>query len=148
MDAVLRGVTIYVALLIIMRLTGRRTLGQMSAFDLVLVLIIGECTQQALLGDDFSVTNSLILILTLVMMDIGLAFVKSRWPRVDRALDGVPTILVENGNPLREEMKRSRVDEADVLEHARTKQGLENMGQIRFAVLERTGDISIIPKRD
>lgn len=148
MDAVLRGVSIYVALLVIMRLSGRRTLGQMNAFDFVLLLIIGECTQQALLGEDFSITNSIILILTLVMMDIGLAFVKARLPRLDKALDGVPTVLVEDGEPLYDRMKMARVDEADILENARLKQGLASMREIRFAVLERTGDISIIPKRD
>jgi uncharacterized membrane protein YcaP (DUF421 family) len=148
MDAVLRALAVYAFVLVVVRLSGRRTLGQMSAFDFVLLLIIGECTQQALLGDDFSLTNAGIAILTLVSLDIGLSLVKARVPRLERAIDGVPTVLVENGEMLRDRMAMARVDEADILEQARIKQGLASMREIRFAVLERSGDISIIPRRD
>lgn len=148
MDAVLRALAVYAFVLVVVRLSGRRTLGQMSAFDFVLLLIIGECTQQALLGDDFSLTNAGIAILTLVSLDIGLSLVKARVPRLERAIDGVPTVLVENGEMLRDRMVMARVDEADILEQARIKQGLASMREIRFAVLERSGDISIIPRRD
>ena len=148
MDALLRALAVYAFVLVVVRLSGRRTLGQMSAFDFVLLLIIGECTQQALLGDDFSLTNAGIAILTLVSLDIGLSLVKARVPRLERAIDGVPTVLVENGEMLRDRMAMARVDEADILEQARIKQGLASMREIRFAVLERSGDISIIPRRD
>lgn len=78
MDAVLRAVAVYGFLLVIMRLSGKRTLAQVTAFDLVLLLIIGEATQQALLGDDFSVTNAFVVITTLIVCDIGMSLVKQR----------------------------------------------------------------------
>lgn len=81
MDAVIRGQAIYFTLLVIIRLSGRRTLAQMTPFDLVIVLGISETTQQAMLGDDFSITNAVILILTLFTTDIALSYVKRWWPK-------------------------------------------------------------------
>jgi uncharacterized membrane protein YcaP (DUF421 family) len=98
MDAVLRGLAIYFTLLVIIRLSGRRTLSQMTPFDLVIVLVISETTQQAMLGDDFSITNAIILILTLFTTNIGLSYVKRWWPRAAHVVDGVPTILVTDGD--------------------------------------------------
>lgn len=145
MDAILRSLAIYVFLLIVFRIAGRRSLAQITTFDFVLLLLIGEATQQALLGDDYSITNAFLVILTLVGVDIGLSLVKQRSQRLDKLLDGVPTILVENGRPLKERMDKARVDESDVLEAARELQGLERMEQIKYAVLERDGNISIVP---
>lgn len=78
MDAVFRGLAIYFVLLVIIRLSGRRALAQMTPFDLVIVLVISETTQQAMLGDDFSITNAILLILTLFTTDIALSYVKRR----------------------------------------------------------------------
>src|SRR5690606_1632030 len=92
METVLRGAAVYAILLLIIRFSGRRTLAQMTAFDLVLILIVAETTQQALLGDDFSITNAVVLILTLFTIDIGLSYVKETWPAAEKALDGRPTV--------------------------------------------------------
>jgi uncharacterized membrane protein YcaP (DUF421 family) len=146
MDAILRAVAIYFFLLVVFRISGRRTLAQITTFDFVLLLIIGEATQQGLLGEDFSVTNAFLVIAALLVIDIGLSLLKAHVPSVGKLLDGVPMVLVENGVPLRERMKRARVDEEDVLESARQSQGLERLEDIRFAVLEINGSISIIPK--
>jgi uncharacterized membrane protein YcaP (DUF421 family) len=148
MDAVLRGVAIYVFLMLVFRLAGRRTLSQMTSFDFVLLLIIGESTQQALLGEDFSLTNAFVVILTLVGIDVLLSLWKQWAPGVERMLDGMPTIIVENGRPLKDRMAWARVDESDVLTAARERQGLERMDQIKYAVLEVSGGISIIPKEE
>ena len=78
MDSVLRASAVYFGLLIIMRLAGKRSLAQITTFDFVLLLIIGEATQNALLGQDFSMTNALIVIVTLVGIDIGLSLLKRR----------------------------------------------------------------------
>jgi uncharacterized membrane protein YcaP (DUF421 family) len=145
MDAILRGASVYLLLLVILRLSGRRTLGEMTSFDFVLLLIIAETTQQALLGDDFSVTNALLLITTLVGIDIVISYIKTRFDKVDRILDGLPMVLVEHGQPLRERLRKSRLDDSDVLAAARRLQGLERMDQIKYAVLETDGGISIIP---
>jgi uncharacterized membrane protein YcaP (DUF421 family) len=80
-----------------------------------------------------------------VMVDIGLSFVKARLPAVEKWLEGVPLVIVEHGQPLIERLQKSRVDISDVLTAARKLHGLERMEQIKYAVLERSGDISIIP---
>jgi uncharacterized membrane protein YcaP (DUF421 family) len=147
MDSMLRGVILYFILLVILRVSGRRTLGQMTTFDFVLLLIIAETTQQALLGEDFSLTNAGLLIVTLMVIDIGLSLLRERWPRLNRIIEGLPLILVEDGRPIKEGVDRSRVDEEDILAAARESQGIERMDQIKYAVLERNGGISIIPKQ-
>ena len=146
MDAILRAIAIYAFLLLLFRISGRRTLSQITTFDFVLLLIIGEATQQALLGDDISVTNALLVIAALIGVDIGLSLVKERFPSLGKAIEGVPMIIVENGHLLRDRMRRARVDENDILESARQLQGLERLDQIKYAVLEVSGTISIIPK--
>lgn len=147
MESVLRAATIYIALMIIMRLAGKRSLAQITTFDFVLLLIIGEATQQALLGQDYSITNALIVIVTLVSLDIGFSLLKRRSKKLDKLLEDVPLVIVENGVALKERMDKARVDEEDVLSAARHLQGLERLDQIRYAVLERSGGISIIPKQ-
>jgi uncharacterized membrane protein YcaP (DUF421 family) len=146
MDAVLRSVAIYVVLLILFRIAGRRTLSELTTFDFVLVLIIGEATQQALLGEDFSLINAALVIITLLFLDIVMALAKARWKGFEKIVDGVPTIIVENGRPLRDRMRKARVDESDVMEAARRLQGIERMDQIRYAVLEVSGGITVIPR--
>lgn len=148
MDAVLRGAAIYLFLLLMFRVSGKRSLEQITTFDFVLLLIIAETTQQALLGNDFSLTNAFLLITTLLAIDIGLSFCKQGSPRLDKFLDGMPLIIVENGQPLKERMAKEHVSEDDILTAARELQGLERMEQIKYAVLERSGGISIIPKQD
>lgn len=146
MDSVLRALTIFGFLLVLMRFVGRRTLGEMTPFDFVLLLILGETTQQALLGDDFSVTNAMIVIATLLGADITLSLIKQRSRRLERLIDGVPILIVNDGAPIREALDNCRVDEEDILAAARLHQGLERMDQIRWAVLETNGEISVIPR--
>jgi len=146
MDTVLRAAAVYVALLVIFRVAGRRTLAQVTTFDFVLLLIISEATQNALVGDDFSVTTAILAILTLVGLDIGSSLLKRDFRFFDKMIDGVPTILVENGRALSERLSRARLSEDDVLEAARHAQGLERLDQIKYAVLEVNGGITIIPK--
>jgi uncharacterized membrane protein YcaP (DUF421 family) len=147
MDAIIRAAVIYLFLLVLFRLAGRRSLAEMTAFDFILLLIIGEATQQALLGDDFSVTNAFLVIASLIGLDIAFAFLKGRFPKLGTLADGMPMVLVENGKPLKARMKRARVDIDDVLQSAREIHGLESLDQIKFAVLEISGGISIIPKK-
>jgi uncharacterized membrane protein YcaP (DUF421 family) len=147
MESVIRGATIYLVLMVIVRLSGRRTLAEMTPFDFVLLLIIAETTQQALLGDDFSIINAVILIVTLFTMDIGLSLWKQRSPLAERLIDGVPTVLISNGEPDQHALERSRIDLADILEAARQQHGLERLEQIKFAIMEVGGNLSIVPKQ-
>jgi uncharacterized membrane protein YcaP (DUF421 family) len=148
MDVVLRTTVVFGFLLLVFRIAGRRTLAQMTSFDFILLLIISEATQQAMLGDDFSVTTAFLAIITLIGFDILLSLCKQRFPSLERWLDGLPTVIVQDGHPFKDRMIRARVDEIDVLTAARERLGLERMDQIKYAVLEVSGGISIIPKRE
>lgn len=145
MNPVIRGVVIYLFLLIVFRFMGKRSLASTTTFDFVVLLIISEVTQNALVGEDFSLTNSILLIATLMGMDVILSLLKSRYKGFDRVAESMPLIIVEHGRPLEERMKRSGVDEGDIMQAARSLQGLERMDQIKYAVLEKDGNISIIP---
>ena len=146
MDSVVRGLVVYLFLLVIFRLSGKRTLAQATTFDLALLLIISETTQEAMIDDDHSIMNALLLILTLVGIDIAISLWTQRSKSLERWVDDVPLILLEDGRPMKERMEKSRVDEADILHAARECQGLERLEQIKYAVLERSGEITIIPK--
>jgi uncharacterized membrane protein YcaP (DUF421 family) len=145
-ESVIRPALVYLFVLLLLRLTGKRTLAQITTFDFVLLLIISEATQQALIGEDNSMINSAIVVATLVGLNVLMSLLKQRWPWVDRMLDDVPIVIVENGKPLKDRMDKVRVDENDVLDAARQIHGLERMDQIRHAILERDGQISIIPR--
>lgn len=147
MDAVVRALVVYVVLLVVFRLAGRRTLSEMTSFDFVLLLIISEATQNAMLGNDYSMTNGVLVVITLVGLDILFTNWKHRSAFIERWLDGLPMVIVEHGRPLKSLMDRARLDEADVLAAARKSQGLERMEQIKYAVLEVGGGISIIPHK-
>ncbi|SDU95653.1 DUF421 domain-containing protein [Pseudomonas mucidolens] len=145
MDSVLRAAAIYLVLMILFKIGGRRSMAELTTFDLVLLMVIGEATQQALLGDDFSLINATLVIVTLIAIDIGCSLVKQRSKWFSRLLDGGPTVLVEHGQVLYKRLKQARVDEDDILEAARSGQGIIEIKQIKFGILERNGKISIIP---
>jgi uncharacterized membrane protein YcaP (DUF421 family) len=145
MDAVLRAAAVYVFLLLVFRAFGKRSLAQITMFDFVMLLIIAETTQQALLGEDFSVTNAAILIATLFTVDYLFDAVKRRWAWFDRAAEGAPLIVVKDGRVLRERLAGARIDEDDILYAAREGQGLERIEQIKYAILEKNGSITIVP---
>lgn len=146
MNAVLSATFIYAFLLLVIRISGRRTLSQMTTFDFVLLLIIGEATQQALLGQDYSLTNAALVITTLIGLDLLFSLLKRRSPAFAQWVDGVPMIILENGKVLRDRTDKARVDESDILESARRLQGLERLDQIRYAVLEANGTITVVAK--
>jgi uncharacterized membrane protein YcaP (DUF421 family) len=146
MESIIRGLIIYFFLLLIFRISGKRTLSQATSFDLVLLLIISEVTQEAMVDSDHSVTNSMLLIMTLVGTAVVLSWLKQRYPSVERILDGEALLIVDNGRQLTDRMNKERVDEKDILEAARALHGLEKMNQIKYAILERNGEISIVPK--
>lgn len=146
MDSVVRGITIYFILLAALRLSGRRTVAQMTTFGFVLLLIIAETTQQALLGDDFSIVNATLLILTLFGVDIVLSYLKQWSPKIALFLDGTATVLIADGKVDERALRRARVNIEDILVAAREQQGLARLDQIKFAVLEADGGISIIPR--
>ena len=120
-------------------------MAELTVFDFVLLLIISEATQQGMIRDDFSMTNAIVVILSLILTDVILSLVRQKWHAADRWFEGVPMVLIDGGKLLKDRLDRARVDEDDILEAARRLQGLENMSQIKYAVLEKDGSISIIP---
>jgi uncharacterized membrane protein YcaP (DUF421 family) len=143
MDVILRTLAIYLFLLVLFRLAGKRALSELSTLDFILLLIVSEATQNALIGDDHSLVTGMT-----VMMDLGLSVVKSRSATIEKIVEGTPLLLVEHGRVLHGPMRRSLVTEDDVLQSARLTHGLERLDQIRFAVLESSGGISIVPRDD
>lgn len=146
MESVIRGVTIYVFLWLIFRVSGKRTLAQTSPFELVLLLIISEVTNQAMVDSDHSITNSFLLIITLVGMSVLLSVIKHYFPQTSRWLEGLPLPLVKDGKLLKENMDKARVDEEEILTSARYTQGVEELGDVKGAAVENDGKISVVPR--
>ena len=146
MESVIRAAVVYVVLMLLFRIAGKRSLAEVTSFDLVLLLIISEATQQAMIDSDNSMTNALLVVSTLIGMNILLSVVSKRWKALDKWIEDVPLVILKNGQPIRERMRKERIDENDILEAARASEGIERLDQIKFAILERTGHITIVPK--
>ncbi|MCC6317888.1 MAG: DUF421 domain-containing protein [Gemmatimonadaceae bacterium] len=136
---------IYGFVLLVLRLAGKRTMAQITTFDLVILLILSEAIQPAMVGDGSSMLNAFVIVGTLVAIDVALGVGKDRSPTLARWLDDVPTVLIREGVADEAAMRRVRVDLGDVMESARLHQGIMDRAQVRYAILERTGGISIIP---
>lgn len=145
MNPVIRGLAVYLFVYVIFRILGKRSLAEVTTFDFVLLLIISETTTDALIGEDYSLMACFIMVCTLVGIDYALSLMKEKWKWFRTTSEGAPLVIVNKGQPLVKRMEKSKVDESDVLEAARTLHGLERMEQIKYAVLEKDGSISIIP---
>jgi uncharacterized membrane protein YcaP (DUF421 family) len=146
MDSVIRAAVIYLFLFIVFRIAGKRSLAEITTFDFILLLIIGEAASDGLINNDFSFTNAALLILTLVGIDILISLLTGRSQVFSKVVDSVPLILVDKGKLLKDRMEKVRVSEEDLLQYARESQGVERLDQIKYAVLEKSGGVSIIPK--
>ena len=120
-------------------------MSEITTFDFVLLLIISETTTDALIGEDYSLMACFIMLSTLVGVDLLLTLTKTKWKWFEKISDGAPLIIVDKGVPLKKRMEKTKVDEEDILEAARILHGLEKMEQVKYAVLEKDGSISIIP---
>jgi uncharacterized membrane protein YcaP (DUF421 family) len=147
MTSILRATVVYLVLLILFRIAGKRTLSDVTTFDFILLLIISESIQQGLIDDDNSMTNAVLLVVTLVSLNILFSVVKKRWPQVDRVTDGIPVVILSRGKPHQEVMKRERVGEEDIMHAARAAHGLKTLEDVEFAILESSGGISVIPRK-
>lgn len=146
MESIARGAATYLFVWLIFRITGKRTLAQITTFDAVLLLIISETTQAALIDNNHSFTNSVLLILSMLGLDLFFSCVKQWFPQVEKVMDGAPVLVVDRGELRRETMRKERVAEDDVLHAARELQGIGAMDEIDYAILEQTGEITIIPR--
>ncbi|MNS34966.1 hypothetical protein D3C72_671060 [compost metagenome] len=146
MDSIIRAAVTYLFVWLALRISGKRSFSEMTTFDFVLLLIISETTQAALLDNDNSMTNSFLLVSTFVGLELILTKVKQRFSRAERIMDGAPVVVIEDGDIHHDRLREERIDEADIMFYARETQGLERLDQIKFAVLEKSGGISVIPK--
>ena len=147
MDSVIRGICVYIFLLVVLRISGKRSLSSMTPFDFVLVLILSETVQQAMIDNDSSMTNAMLLVVTLIGLDILLSVLKLKIPALAKAIDSTPVLVMNEGKMQRDCMKAERVDEEDILSAARHQEGISRLDEIDYAIVEQSGDISVIPRK-
>ena len=147
MADVLRAIWGYCFLVLIVRTAGRRPGKQITPFEFVFVFFAGGVTLTALVGNDRSLINAVVIIITIALTHFVLAFARNRWPTLGRIIDGTPLVLLKNGEWDAVAMHRMRIHDDDVMAMARDK-NLERLDQIEYAILERNGEISIIKKSD
>lgn len=142
---IVRTLVVYVALLIGLRLVGRRELGQMTPFDLVVILLIANALQNAMVGPDTSVTGGLASAFTLLAVNWILSQLRARIPWLRRVVEGEPILLVSEGKVIDEHLRRASIDRAD-LEQAVREHGVATISEVETATLEVDGTVSVISK--
>ena len=144
MDLVLRAAFVFVLIFVITRAVGRRELGRLEPFDLILLVVIGDLVQQGVTQSDYSLTGAVVVILTIALLTVVTSYLSFKSPRLRPVLEGEPILLVENGRVLERNLRRERLTVGEVAAQAR-KQQIASLSEVRFAVLETDGTISFIP---
>jgi len=145
-EFLVRAAIIYCALLVFMRLSGKRAVGEFTAFDFVVLMLISESAQGALNGGDGSIPGSILLVATLVSLNYAVGAWSARSPRFDKLLEGEPVVLIRNGVIRHAALKRENVPISD-LDAALRREGLKDCTLVELAMLETNGEITVI-KRD
>ncbi len=140
-----RSALIYLALVVVLRLFGKREVGQFTLFDLVLILLVANAVQPAMTGPDTSLVGGLVIILTLVFVNRGVALARARIPIVDRLLEAQPTVLARDGAWLPDALEREDLDLQDC-EMALREHGIADVPEVELAMLEPDGTISVVPR--
>jgi uncharacterized membrane protein YcaP (DUF421 family) len=144
MDLVFRATVIFFFVFLVTRLVGRRELAGLEPFDLILLVVIGDLVQQGVTQSDYSVTGAITVISTIALLTVVLSFANLKVRPLRAALEGQPVVLVENGRVLERNLRRERIT-LDELEAEGRQQQVESVADMRWAVLETTGKISVIP---
>jgi uncharacterized membrane protein YcaP (DUF421 family) len=142
---VLRACIVYFILLALIRLSGKRTMGQFTPFDMLLVVLLGNAVQNALLGQDTSVGGGLLLAATLLALNWLVGLVSARSARMEALVEGVPVLLARDGQVYKEILRRELISRAD-FDKAMRESGIEDIGDIRMAVLETNGHITLVAR--
>jgi uncharacterized membrane protein YcaP (DUF421 family) len=143
-NIILRTVVVYVVILVGLRLAGKREIGQMTVFDLVVLLLIANAVQNAMVGPDTSLLGGVLAATVLLLLNTSVARLDLRWPRLRRLVEGSPTLLVLHGEVIADHLRREGLDE-ETLETALREHGVADLGQVEMAVLEIDGSISVVP---
>ncbi|KAF1710898.1 DUF421 domain-containing protein [Pseudoxanthomonas sacheonensis] len=140
---VLRACIVYFVLLVMIRASGKRTMGQFTPFDMLLVVLLGNAVQNALLGQDTSVGGGLLLAVTLIALNWTVGLVSARSPRVEAMIEGSPVLLARNGKVYKDVLRRELISRAD-FDKAMREAGCVEVEDIGLAVLETNGHITIV----
>lgn len=145
METVIRIAIIYLVILVGLRLLGKRELSQLTPLELVTLMLIPEIVSQSMIGEDFSVTNGVIGITTIFSLVFLTSLLKQKARTVERLIEGMPTLLVERGKFIEENLNKERITPDEVFGEMH-KSGLEHLAQVKWAILETDGKISIVPE--
>ena len=143
MDIVLRATVIFVALYFLVRLMGKRELGQMTPFELIVLIVIGDLIQQGVTQNDFSLTGAIIAISTIAFLALAMSWASYLWPRAERLLEGEPRVIVRDGELLTGNLRRNRLTRNEIESEMRLA-GIAHMRTVKWAILEPRGKISFI----
>jgi uncharacterized membrane protein YcaP (DUF421 family) len=143
-DIVLRTAVVYLAILLGLRLAGKREIGQMTVFDLVVLLLIANAVQNAMVGPDTSLSGGVLAAVVLLVLNALVARLRLRWPALRRVVEGSPTVLVLRGEVITDHLRREGLDQ-DTLEAALREHGVAELSDVEMAVLEIDGSISVVP---
>ena len=145
MDIVLRAIVLYLFILLLTRAVGRRELSTLEPFDLILLVTIGDLVQHGVTQNDFSVTGSLLAVGTIGVLTVVFSYLPWRFRVLRPVLEGVPTIVVQDGDIVERNLRRHRLTQEEVAAAARVQQ-IASLAQVRWAVLETNGQLSFIKK--
>ena len=145
MEIVYRALFVFSFLWFITRVTGRSTLGELSTFQLMLYVTMGDLVQQAVTQQDYSVTSAVLAVGVFALLTVLIGWVNMRWRRVRPITHGIPVVIVQDGQPVIHNIRNERVSMDDLLTAAR-EQGIDRFSDIRVAVLETNGRISFFTK--
>ncbi|HEY6606546.1 MAG TPA: YetF domain-containing protein [Gaiellaceae bacterium] len=143
MDIVIRAAVAFLFILLLTRIVGRRELNTLEPFDLILLVTIGDLVQQGVTQNDFSVTGLMLAVGTIGLLTVLFSYLPWRFRRLRPILEGVPVILIQDGNVIEKNLRRNRLTQEEIAAEARTQQ-IDSFDRIRWAVLETSGKISFI----
>lgn len=144
-EFVLRALVVYVALLVMVRLSGKRSVGQFTPFDMILLILLGTAVQNSLIGKDVSLLGGLVLAGTLIAMNHVVGWVTARSRRIHGLVEGLAVKIIEDGVLDKDQLRKQGVSEMD-LEEALRRAGLEHVSEVRRGWLETDGHITLIRK--
>lgn len=143
MDIVLRATVVFAFIFALTRVMGRRELSQLQPFDVILLVVLGDLVAQGLMQSDLSVTGAMVSLSTFALLSVGVSWLSFRFARLRPILEGVPIVVVEDGEVVDRNLRRERLTQEDIAEAAR-QQGIASLDEVRWGVLETTGKISFI----
>ena len=145
MDLILRAIVGFLLIFLVTRVIGRRELSSLEPFDLIMLIVIGDLTQQAITQSDTSVTGAVLVVSTITLMTLLFAYAHFRFRSLRPLLEGRPIVLVEHGTVIERNLARERLTIEELESEARLAQ-IDSIGAVRLAVLETDGKISFLPK--